>query len=158
MRLPHLRAALTLCAAAFIAGCANTPELLPSTTDSNMVSARKVRDAEQAFAQTMERRDHEGFKKFIAADAVFFTGPEPLRGKEAVAAYWKRWYDGPAAPFTWEPREVEVLDNNTLALSKGPVYGADGRPIGSFQSVWRRDPDGEWRVVFDSGCSCIDKR
>lgn len=159
MRLNFLmRLATLLGTAAVVAGCANAPEILPSTKDSNMVSARKVRDAEASFARTMERRDFEGFKKFLAADAIFFSGPEPLRGKEAVAAYWKRWFDTPAAPFTWEPRDVEVIDNNTLGMSKGPVFGPDGRPIGSFHSIWRRDPDGEWRIVFDAGCACIDKR
>ena len=36
-------------------------------------------------------------------EAVFFSGPRPLRGAEAVAAWWKRYYEGPAAPFSWEP-------------------------------------------------------
>jgi hypothetical protein len=25
-----------------------------------------------------------------------------------------------------------------------------------FQSVWRLDPDGRWRVVFDKGCDVCD--
>ncbi|MGA0609047.1 YybH family protein [Caldimonas sp. KR1-144] len=157
MRLPSLlRSVLMLGAAAAVAGCGSGPLLLPN--ESNMVLARQVRNTEADFARTMAARDHEGFKRFLAEDTVFFTGPEPLRGKAAVAAHWKRWFEGPAAPFSWEPRDVEVLDNGTLAMSKGPVYGPDGRPIGSFNSVWRREPNGDWRIVFDTGCSCPDRR
>lgn len=158
MRLASLlRPILMLGTAAVLAACGSAPLLAPPT-ESNMVYTRQVRDAENAFARTMAARDHEGFQRFLADDAVFFTGPEPLRGKAAVAAHWKRWYEGPSAPFSWESRDVEVLDNGTLAMSKGPVYAPDGRPTGSFTSVWRREPNGEWRIVFDTGCACIDRR
>ena len=48
--------------------------------------------------------------------------------------------------------EVEVLDSGTLALSTGPVLDPDGRRVGTFSSVWRREADGAWLVVFDKGC------
>ena len=32
------------------------------------------------------------------------------------------------------------------------VHYANGRRIGSFNSIWRREPDGTWLVVFDKGC------
>jgi ketosteroid isomerase-like protein len=56
------------------------------------------------------------------------------------------------APFSWEPEHVEVLASGTLALSSGPVFGRDGTRIGTFNSVWRLEADGRWRVVFDKGC------
>jgi ketosteroid isomerase-like protein len=45
-----------------------------------------------------------------------------------------------------------VLDNGTLALTSGPVFDPGGRLVGTFASIWRREPDGRWRVVFDKGC------
>jgi len=32
------------------------------------------------------------------------------------------------------------------------VFAPDGKRIGTFNSVWRRGPDGSWQVVFDRGC------
>jgi ketosteroid isomerase-like protein len=69
-----------------------------------------------------------------------------------VAAAWAKLYEGPAAPFSWEPEVVQVLDSGTLALSSGPVKGPDGNVVGQFNSIWRRAPDGRWLVVFDKGC------
>ena len=85
---------------------------------------------------------------------MFFSGPTPLRGKAAVAAFWKRFYDKPAAPFAWQPERVQVLDSGTLALSTGPVFDAAGKRVASFTSVWRLEAPGVWRIVFDKGCNC----
>jgi ketosteroid isomerase-like protein len=112
----------------------------------------EVRAAERAFAKTMADRDHQAFTSFLADEAIFFAGTTPLRGKAAVAAAWKRFYDAPQAPFSWDPEIVEVLDSGTLALSSGPVKDPEGKVIGIFNSIWRREADGRWRVLFDKGC------
>ena len=44
-----------------------------------------------------------------------------------------------------------VLDSGSLAPTSGPVTLPDGSEAGRFNSVWRLDADGEWRVVFDRG-------
>ena len=111
----------------------------------------EVRAAEQAFAKTMADRDHDAFVSHLAEDAVF-VGREPLRGRDAVAAGWKPYYDAAQAPFSWEPELVVVNEGGTLALSSGPVHDPAGERVGTFNSTWRRDPDGRWRVVFDKGC------
>ena len=98
----------------------------------------------------MAARDREAFTSFLSEDAIFFSGAGPLRGRDAVAAAWKPFFDGPVAPFSWEPDTVEVLSSADLALSTGPVTAADGSPSGRFVSIWRREVDG-WRIVFDRG-------
>jgi ketosteroid isomerase-like protein len=113
--------------------------------------ARQVRAAETAFAQSMADRDLAAFEAHVAGEAVFFGGKGPLRGKDAVVAAWKRFFEGPDAPFSWEPETVEVLDSGTLALSSGHVRDPQGKPIGVFNSVWRLESDGKWRVIFDKG-------
>jgi len=114
--------------------------------------ADQVRATEEAFAQTMADRDHETFVSFLADETVFFGRSGEIRGKEAVAAAWKPLYQGPEAPFSWRPESATVLDSGTLGLTSGPVFSADGKRIGTFNSVWRREPDGNWKVVFDRGC------
>lgn len=113
----------------------------------------QVRATETAFARSMAERDPAAFAALLAEEAVFFAGPSgALRGKTAVAAGWKKWFDGPTAPFAWEPAEVEVLASGTLAMTSGPVYDPAGKRIGTFNSIWRREEDGSWKIVFDKGC------
>jgi ketosteroid isomerase-like protein len=114
--------------------------------------AAEVKATEKAFAKTMADRDHEAFVSFLDEETVFEGPAGELRGKDAVAAAWKPLYQGPAAPFSWKPETVSVLDSGTLGLSSGPIFAPDGRRVGTFNSVWRRRPDGSWKVIFDRGC------
>lgn len=111
----------------------------------------EVTEIERAFARTMAERDHAAFASFLSSEAIFFSGESPLRGKRAVADAWAPYFDGPDAPFSWEPKTVEVLESGTLALSSGPVYDPAGNIVATFQSIWRREADGNWKIVFDKG-------
>ena len=111
----------------------------------------QVRERERAFAKTMAERDHAAFATFVSEEAVFM-GATPFRGRQAVAEGWKRFFEAKAAPFAWEPERVEVLESGTLAISSGPVFDPEGQRIGTFNSTWRREADGVWRVVIDIGC------
>jgi ketosteroid isomerase-like protein len=114
--------------------------------------AREVWQVELAFAKTMADRDHLAFATFVSEEGIFIGATRVLRGRAQVAEGWRPYYDGPKAPFSWEPDQVVVLDSGTLALSTGPVYDPDGTRIGTFTSTWRLEPDGKWRVVLDKGC------
>jgi ketosteroid isomerase-like protein len=114
--------------------------------------AEQVRAAERAFAKTMADRDHAAFTSFLSEEAIFLSASTTLRGRPAVAAAWKRYYETPEAPFSWEPERVEVLDSGRLGLSTGPVFDPSGKRVGTYVSTWRREPDGSWKIVFDGGC------
>lgn len=127
-----------------------------SQASSQQPPARQVFAAESAFAHTLAARDSAAFGTYVALDAVFFDRRGVLRGKQAVVARWQSFFSGPVAPFSWSPDVVEVLASGTLALSTGPVRDSTGRQIGTFTSVWRREADSQWRVVFDKGCPVCD--
>lgn len=112
----------------------------------------QVQAAENAFAQTMVDRDLEAFATFLADEAVFLDGDHVLRGKDAIIAAWSAFFEEGAHPFSWESVSVEVLDSGTLAHSSGPVMNSEGQVVATFNSVWRREPDGNWKVIFDKGC------
>lgn len=148
MRFRKLAAAMCLWAAAGVALALHP---------NNAELKKQVADTERAFAATMKARDHAGFVSFLADDTVFFSGPVPLHGKQAVADFWKTLYAGPAAPFSWEPAEVEVLASGLLAFSSGPVYDPAGKLVSKFSSIWQRDAKGQWKIIFDHGwdvCDC----
>ena len=131
-----------------LGACASAPERFDNAT-----LQKQVTDTELAFAKTMADRDHRAFASFLADEAVFLNGGKPLRGKAAVAEYWKRFYADPKAPFSWRPDRVQVLDSGGLGYSTGPVFDPDGKQFARFYSTWRREVDGAWRIVFDDGCN-----
>jgi len=124
----------------------------PMPKPGNAVLQKQVADTERAFARTMADRNLEGFATFVADDAIFFSGPEPRRGKAQVVEWWSRFFAaGTPAPFSWDPDQVEVLVSGALAWSTGPVRDPQGRVVSRFNSIWRREADGTWRIVFDKG-------
>ena len=116
----------------------------------------RVRETERAFAQSMADRDHATFVSFLAEEAVFLSPQTALRGKHRVAEGWKPFFQGEQAPFSWEPERVEVLGSGGLAISTGPVRDPQGNRVGTFISTWRREADGSWKIVLDTGCPPCD--
>ena len=131
-----------------VLACALVPLARAEAPDA---AAGKVRAREAAFAKTMADRDLAAFSTFVAKEAVFL-GRTALRGRPAVVEGWKPYFEGPKAPFSWQPERVEVVESGTLAVSSGPVFDPQGHRVGTFNSTWRLDEDGEWRVVLDVGC------
>jgi ketosteroid isomerase-like protein len=147
---------IVVLAAALLAGCAAAPPRAVTSAERDALREQVVA-TERAFAKTMADRDHAAFTAYLSDEAVFFTGPTPLRGKAAVAAGWKRFFERKDAPFSWGPEKVEVLDSGTLALSTGPVRDPAGKLVGTFTSVWRLEAPATWRIVLDKGddaCDC----
>lgn len=122
-------------------------------TPAQALSAQIVA-VEQAFAASMAERDIERFTGFLSPEAVFMQAGTAQHGRAAVVAAWRGYFDGAQAPFSWVPDQVEVLASGTLAFSSGPVRDPQGKQIGRFNSVWRLEGPGTWRVVFDHGCDC----
>ena len=122
---------------------AQTPQLEAARTE--------VFAAERAYALSMAQRDFAAFGRHVAQDTVFFGSHDVQSGKAAVLAKWQAFYEGPNAPFAWEPDQVEVLASGLLALSTGPVRNPKGEVIARFNSIWQRQSDGHWRVIFDKG-------
>lgn len=151
----HRRSLLLVGTAALplLKGCAAPPAAAPGLDSPALERVREeVRSAEVAFAASMAARDFAAFGAHVAEDAVFINGGSPLRGKVAVLAHWRRFFEGPTAPFAWEPALVEISGQGRLGYTEGPVT-AGGQVIARFYTTWQHQPDGRWRVIFDNGYS-----
>jgi ketosteroid isomerase-like protein len=141
---------LTLCTLALVSLSSFAPARAQQQGGASAVE--QVRAAETAFAKSMADRDVAAFASHLADETAFFGNKVVYRGKAEVVAGWKRFFDGPSAPFSWAPAEVEVLPSGTLGFTSGPVYDPKGTRIGTFNSTWQRQSDGSWKVIFDKGC------
>jgi ketosteroid isomerase-like protein len=111
----------------------------------------QVLAVERAFAKTMADRDLQAFATFLSDEAVFFSGTTTLRGRQQITETWTKYFADPAPPFAWDPDQVVVLESGSLALSTGPVVDPSGQVIGRFNSIWRLESPGVWKIVFDKG-------
>ena len=104
-------------------------QVTPPATATTDNAVEQVRQAELAFARSMRERNLAQFTEWVSQEAVFFGSERVHRGRTAVVAAWKGFFVGPAAPFSWEPKTVEVLASGTLAHSSGPVFDPQGKHI-----------------------------
>ncbi|MEO8277927.1 MAG: nuclear transport factor 2 family protein [Thermoanaerobaculia bacterium] len=120
----------------------------------------QVRAAELAFAKSVMDGKGDVFASFLDDGAVFVSGKTVTSGKAAVVLGWKDLV-GPERPyFEWHPDIVELSADGSLGLSRGPWTirdkDKDGKPVeiqGVYNSIWQRQKDGTWKIIFDAGCS-----
>ena len=119
--------------------------------------AETVRCREVAFSRSAEVQDLEQFAAFLDPDARF-VGSAVQRGPAEIAEAWKIFFEAGGPAILWRPKFVEVLEEGNLALTRGPWLivtrnqeGELTEQWGTFNSVWRLNDSGEWKVVFDAG-------
>ncbi|GAA4869513.1 YybH family protein [Luteimonas vadosa] len=114
---------------------------------------------ELGFAQSVADHDAEAFAEHVHPQAAFGAkGPRPTRGREAVVAEWAGIISGEPVEVQWYPTMVTVSGDSGVAYSSGPALyrrrdasGETQLALGAFVSVWVRDVDGAWRVLYDDG-------
>jgi pimeloyl-ACP methyl ester carboxylesterase/ketosteroid isomerase-like protein len=109
----------------------------------------EVRQAETAFAKAFADRDQARFFALVADDATFMSAGRTLHGKKSVVEVWSNFFKDRVAPFSWGPERVVVSGDGKLGFSTGPIFDIEGKHAGNYFSTWRREANGEWRVVFD---------
>jgi ketosteroid isomerase-like protein len=112
--------------------------------------------AERAFAKlSVARGMRESFLTYFADDGVAFT-PHPGRAKDDLN---KQPVEKQPLGYTlnWAPIFGDISQAGDLGYNTGPVLIEDRSPAQKpprhalFFSVWKKQPDGVWRVALDVG-------
>jgi len=71
---------------------------------------------------------------------------------------WSDFFDPNGPTLSWTPTKGEVIGAGDLGYTTGRsllrITGTDGKVTerrGEYLTVWRHQPDGSWKVVFDTG-------
>ena len=117
---------------------------------------QEILDTDRAFSTlSKEKGTKEAFIKY-AADEVIKPSPnsQPIIGKEALI----KSYEGASQDFelTWEPLKADVDGN--IGYSFGNYFLKTRTPdlrdtvlYGNYVSIWKRQEDGSWKYVLDTG-------
>lgn len=129
-------------------------------TDSTMSPGKMQLFALEArFEKDVVAEGGAGFASWFADDGVALgNGKQPLIGKVAIAqsATWSpKVYQ-----LTWTPTDAMVSPDGDMGYTWGHFEGrskdANGNPVltsGRYITVWRKQPDGSWKVVLDAGAN-----
>jgi ketosteroid isomerase-like protein len=115
-------------------------------------------ETERAFAALgAEKGVRESFFEFFGEEGISFN-PHPQKFREFAR---KNPLPDPPPPrefkLEWWPVYGDVAESGDLGYNTGPTFFTDltpkNRPSGHgyFFSVWKKQPDGTWRVAVDMG-------
>lgn len=149
--MPHKSRAIIVLVGLFLAGCAS------NSIDRASERERLLRrDAEWATAAA-EGEDVDRIVSYWSEDAIVIPPGQPvIEGKEAIRRYVASALQIPEFRIHWTAEDAQLSPDGKLAWMRGrnevTIPGPDGQPMtlhGRTVTVWRREPDGEWRCILD---------
>lgn len=110
-----------------------------------MANPSAVVAAELGFARlAQEKGQWTAFRETADKDAVMFV-PDAVNAQS-----WLRKRADPSKALTWQPYRVVVSCDGGYALSTGPWTAPNGQ-TGTFNTIWRRQRDGNFKWILDFG-------
>lgn len=121
------------------------------------MSEHWIDQGRERFLQAWLTNDPDALMQELADNVVFMPpGQEPARGKAAVRAWFMATIaEATTVSLQLPERDVVVagewgIESGSFSWTLSPVGGgALFVARGSFITIWRRDPDGEWKVASD---------
>lgn len=116
----------------------------------------EITNTEKAFAQmAADSGISKAFLHFAAEEAVLMRNDSVIQGKSGIQQYFlQRPMEG--VSLQWSPDFVDVAASGDLGYTYGKftfsVVDSSGNTntgTGIFHTVWKRQPDGEWKYVWD---------
>ncbi|PPJ42074.1 nuclear transport factor 2 family protein [Pseudoxanthomonas sp. KAs_5_3] len=115
----------------------------------------QVWQRELSFAKSVADHDAAAFAEHLHPEAAFGVSQKPTRGREAITREWRPLIEGTALKLSWYPSVVTLGGDGRTAYSSGPALYEDPKTgdtrLGRFGSVWHRNDEGVWQVLFDDG-------
>lgn len=131
-----------------------------TNTEENKIEKWKseIIETEKDFSEMVQKYGiPKAFLNYAADDVVLMRNNSLIIGKESLReSYKNQKQENVEVKLTWEPDFVDVSLSGDLGYTYGKyVYtttdstGQVKKVEGVFHSVWKRQPDGKWRFVWD---------
>ncbi len=124
---------------------------MPGQTEREKALASLV-EAERAFSRTSDEKGiPAAFLAWLAPDAIVYR-PMPVEGRPV----YEKMDPANPAHLIWEPEVAEIAASGEMGYTSGPYRlsprrGDEPTRFGRYVSVWKKQPDGAWRVFLDIG-------
>ena len=116
--------------------------------------------ADRDFARATAQRGMDGWMEAYTADAVRLTmGGAVARGHEAIREFDASIFEDPDVRLVWTPTDGGAFSDGHYGWTTGTSFmhrvssPTDTLWQGRYVTLWRREADGRWRVVLDTGAS-----
>jgi ketosteroid isomerase-like protein len=141
---------------ALMAGCTHTE------VSSHDADVRAIRGDQAQWLRDFQAKDLSKIVSHFSDDAIVIdNGQPPLHGGEEARKLYRDSTSDPASSLTFAPSRIEVARSGDLAYVVGSYTSIETIPNthktaeerGAYVSVYRKQPNGSWKVVTDIGAS-----
>ena len=116
-------------------------------------------ELEGRFEKAVEAGGGKAFASWFADDAITLNNGRPaVLGRAAIAA--QAQWDPKTYQLTWTPQGAQMGPSNDMGFTWGHYEGnskdSNGQPVvitGRYFTVWRKLPDGSWKVALDASAN-----
>lgn len=122
-----------------------------------LAPAPSLEAADRAFAADTARRGVDGWVDAFAQGGAMGVGSRRVEGRDAIRAAIKDSL-APGRHLDWSPIASGLSPAGDLGFTVGRFHAWRDAPGGSaddargaYITIWQRDPEGRWRVLFDTG-------
>lgn len=131
---------------------------VPQHNDNKETWKKEIMESEQAFSNmAMKEGIAKAFAEFAAEDVVINRNDSLISGKAGLIHYYNQGSDpNRKTELSWKPDFVDVSSSGDLGYTYGKYVftvsdstGQKQSSTGIFHTVWKRQPDGSWRFVWD---------
>jgi ketosteroid isomerase-like protein len=124
-------------------------------TNSKAVDA--IRVADEAWLKTYAAKDVEKAVAFCDEQgSMLWPNAPAATGKNAIAKLTASAFAIPDFKLVWHPDKLGVARSGELGYTSGTYLwsfkDASGKPVsdrGKYLTVWKKQADGSWKVLFD---------
>jgi ketosteroid isomerase-like protein len=132
-----------------------SPIISPLTQPTLSPGVIHLMELEGKFAQAVAEGGGKAFVQWFTEDAVVLNnGQPPTIGKTAIAA--SAQWDPKVYQLTWVAQGGQMGPSDDMGFTWGHYEGRskdkNGEPVvisGRYMTVWKKMPDGSWKVAMD---------
>ncbi len=114
-------------------------------------------EADAEWSKAAAAKDVERYLSFLTDDAAVLPPNAPiLTGKDAIRKGNVELSAAPGLAISWQPSQAEVSRAGDLGYTRGSAELTMNDPKGNpvtdrlkYVTVWKKQPDGTWKVVAD---------
>ncbi|MGH7551156.1 MAG: YybH family protein [Gemmatimonadota bacterium] len=134
----------------------------PAPEISVIAYEQELIEADREFAQRTAEGGLDAWVGHFAPEGAMISGQGEITGEPYIRAAMEPILSDSTIVFTWEPRRARAAESGELGytvgdyrISRRDSTGTIAETLdrGMYVTIWRRQPDGAWKVVVDIGSS-----
>jgi ketosteroid isomerase-like protein len=117
----------------------------------------EIMQADRDFNTATQQKRADGWMTYFAENAVVPAMP-PLAGKAALNEHFQKLFANRDFILSWEPVKAEVFPGDKMGYTVGKYLarfkdkaGQAMEETGRYITIWKKQDDGSWKIVADTG-------